>query len=97
VNQELPGSRAGGLHARANFLIQERASSSRGLPAVPAIESPRFSRIVSISGPLLSGVRLRGAAPEDEHGDKQQPSPHRGSSEAGWRGAGYEAAQHSPS
>jgi hypothetical protein len=32
---------------RANFLIQERASRSRSLPALPAIESPRFSRIVS--------------------------------------------------
>jgi hypothetical protein len=33
--------------SRANFLIQGRASRSRGLPAVPAIESPRFAEIVS--------------------------------------------------
>jgi hypothetical protein len=33
---------------RANFLIQERATRSHAFPAVPAIESPRFRKIVSI-------------------------------------------------
>jgi hypothetical protein len=33
--------------SRAKFLIQGGGGRSRGLPAVPAIESPRFARIVS--------------------------------------------------
>jgi hypothetical protein len=56
---------------RANFLIQGRASRSSGFPAVPAIESPRFRRIVSTAGlPVHAralppagtwGISMRGA------------------------------------